>query len=74
MDSPALPRFCVPATWLTVDLPTGLSIYYELAPDGSLKTRDRNGAPVPHHVRYGQPDSNTNCRPVAPYRVPDSVS
>jgi hypothetical protein len=56
---PSQPR--VAATWLTVDLPTGLSIYFELAQDGSFKRVDPRGSPVPHHCQLNVPDCNANC-------------
>jgi hypothetical protein len=62
---PRQPR--VPAKWPTVDLPTGLSIYFELAHDGSFKRVDPRGAPVPHHCRLNAPDCNASCSEPMPF-------
>jgi hypothetical protein len=55
-DAPSCAEYRVPARWLTIDLPTGMSIYYELERDGSLKFCDRNRRPSPHHIRLPFPD------------------
>jgi hypothetical protein len=55
-EAPSSAEYRIPARCVTIDLPTGISIYSELARDGSLKFRDGNRRPSPHHIRLPFPE------------------
>ena len=54
MDSDASETpYYVPARWISVDLPDGRSIYFELDRSGSLvMPNGENSFPVPHHIEF----------------------
>jgi hypothetical protein len=55
-DAPSSGEYRVLERCVTIDLPTGISICSELARDGSLKFRDGNRRPSPHHLRLPFPE------------------